>query len=153
VNEVRQTVPQKSEAPRDQAAALGYVEGGRGLRYVLVTSRRTQRWIFPKGAVDAGESAAAAAARELEEEAGALGEARGRPLGQYTSLKLVGDVFVPLKVVLYPVRVRRLLDTWPERGERTRHLAPAGEVCNLLADPGMAELLVAFERAHRPRIS
>lgn len=136
-------------APRPQAAALGYVERPEGLAYVLVTSRRTQRWIFPKGTVSAGESPAAAAARELAEEAGVLGDAAADPIGTYRALKATSSGFVELEVSLFPVRVRRILDRWDERLQRRRRIVPAEEAAGLIATPEMAELLVAFERLHR----
>jgi 8-oxo-dGTP pyrophosphatase MutT (NUDIX family) len=142
-------VPDRKSTTRIQAAALGYVETAGRLRYVVVTSRRTRRWIFPKGAVDAGESPAAAAARELHEEAGALGTARGRPIGRYTALKLTPEGFVPLLVQLFPVSVRSLLDHWDEKSQRERRLMEAEEAAGMIATHEMAELIVAFERLHR----
>lgn len=135
--------------PRPQSAALGYVERPEGLAYVLVTSRRTRRWIFPKGAVSAGESPAAAAARELAEEAGVLGDAAPEPIGVYTALKATPRGFVELQVALYPVRVRKILDRWEEKPQRRRRIVPAEEAAGLIATPEMAELLAAFERLHR----
>lgn len=132
-----------------QSGALGHVEGGDGLGYVLVTSRRSRRWIFPKGGVSAGESPASAAARELKEEAGVIGEARAEPIGSYTSLKLTDKGFVTIKVVLYPVRVHRILANWPEKGLRQRRIVSAAEAAGLVHSPEMAELIAVFERLHR----
>jgi len=138
-------------APKLQAAALGYVEHPDGLSYVLVTSRRTRRWIFPKGAVDPGESPAAAAARELAEEAGVLGDAEPEPIGTYTALKATATGFEPITVSLFPVRVRKILQRWPEKSLRRRRIVPAVEAGGLIATLEMAELLAAFERMHRAR--
>jgi 8-oxo-dGTP pyrophosphatase MutT (NUDIX family) len=45
---------------------------------MLVRAKKTpEHWIFPKGHVEAGETAEIAAARELEEEAGIRGESLG----------------------------------------------------------------------------
>jgi 8-oxo-dGTP pyrophosphatase MutT (NUDIX family) len=47
-------------------------------RVLLVTSRRNpNRWIFPKGHIEKGESAEAAALREAREEAGVVGKSIG----------------------------------------------------------------------------
>ena len=48
---------------------------------MLVRAKKTpEDWIFPKGHIEAGETAEIAAARELEEEAGIVGESLG-PIG------------------------------------------------------------------------
>lgn len=132
-----------------QAAALGYVERDDGLDLVLVTSRRTRRWIFPKGAVGAGESPSAAAARELMEEAGVIGDAAPGPIGVYTSLKATPRGLASIDVELYPVRVRRIVDTWPEKRLRQRRILPVAEAAVLIATPEMAELIALFARLHR----
>jgi len=46
----------------------------KGLRFLIVRARRNPAdWIFPKGHIEPGESAAQAAVREAEEEAGVTG--------------------------------------------------------------------------------
>ena len=57
-----------------QAGAVVYRGDGNGLRVLLVRARRNpEDWIFPKGHVERNESAAGAAVREAEEEAGVTG--------------------------------------------------------------------------------
>jgi 8-oxo-dGTP pyrophosphatase MutT (NUDIX family) len=58
-----------------QAGAIAVRQRGKEPEVVLVRSRRTGDWIFPKGHIEDGESAGEAAVRELEEEAGVIGEA------------------------------------------------------------------------------
>jgi 8-oxo-dGTP pyrophosphatase MutT (NUDIX family) len=49
------------------------------LRVLIVTARQNPRdWIFPKGHIERGETAEAAALREAEEEAGVTGTLVGR---------------------------------------------------------------------------
>ena len=60
----------------DQFAALPWRGTGDRREYLLVTSRRTGRWIFPKGSPLVGEAPAAAALREAAEEAGVDGGRR-----------------------------------------------------------------------------
>lgn len=58
----------------EQAGAVVFRRKGRGIRLLVISSRRTSgRWLFPKGHVDAGENASQAALREASEEAGVLG--------------------------------------------------------------------------------
>lgn len=48
-----------------------------------------ERWTFPKGGCERGETLAQAAAREAVEEAGAVGRVRAEPIGAY---RYRGDV-------------------------------------------------------------
>lgn len=58
----------------EQAGAVVYRNGDGGVRILLVRARRNpEDWIFPKGHVEAGESAKETAVREAEEEAGISG--------------------------------------------------------------------------------
>lgn len=51
---------------------------GKEPRVLLVTAKRDpQRWIFPKGHIEPGETAEAAAVRETREEAGVVGKLIG----------------------------------------------------------------------------
>lgn len=59
----------------EQAGAIAIRQRGKEPEVVLVRSRRTGDWIFPKGHIEDGESAGETAVRELEEEAGVTGEA------------------------------------------------------------------------------
>jgi 8-oxo-dGTP pyrophosphatase MutT (NUDIX family) len=55
--------------------------GGPGLRVLLVTAtRQPNLWVFPKGHIEPGETPEAAAAREVEEEAGVVATV-GEPVG------------------------------------------------------------------------
>lgn len=66
----------------DQAGAVAVRGRGGTAEVLLVSAKKTPgQWIFPKGHVEAGETPAAAAIRELREEAGVEGEVI-RPLGQ-----------------------------------------------------------------------
>ena len=54
-----------------------------GLEFLLVRTSNGERWTFPKGGVEPGESMSQAAAREAREEAGVSGQVGSEPLGVY----------------------------------------------------------------------
>jgi len=54
-----------------------------GLEFLLVRTSNGERWTFPKGTVERGESMSEAAAREAHEEAGVTGRIGADPLGVY----------------------------------------------------------------------
>lgn len=54
-----------------------------GLEFLLVRTSNGERWTFPKGGVERGESMSEAAAREAREEAGVAGRVGTGPLGVY----------------------------------------------------------------------
>jgi len=53
------------------------------LEFLLVRTRAGDRWTFPKGGCERGETLAEAAAREAVEEAGAAGRIGARPIAEY----------------------------------------------------------------------
>ena len=64
-----------------QAGGIAFRGRGRDLEILLVTSKKQQGfWIFPKGHVEPGETAAQAGVRETMEEAGVRGDLLG-PVG------------------------------------------------------------------------
>ena len=64
-----------------QAGGIAFRGSGGGPSVLLVTSKKQPGfWIFPKGHVEAGETAAIAGVRETQEEAGVTGELLG-PVG------------------------------------------------------------------------
>lgn len=56
---------------------------GGDVEFLLVRTSHADRWTFPKGRVERGESMAEAAAREAREEAGVTGTVGSDPLGVY----------------------------------------------------------------------
>ena len=67
--------------PVAQAGGIVFRGSGRDLAFLLVTSKKVPGyWIFPKGHVEPGETAAAAGLRETMEEAGVSGDLLG-PIG------------------------------------------------------------------------
>lgn len=129
----------------DQYGALAWRRHMGEPEYLLVTSRRTRRWIFPKGSADPGESPAEAALREATEEAGVTGRPADHPIGRYRALKIASGTERVLTVELWPVEIIGLADCFPEKGLRQRRLVPLPTARRLL---GQADMVALIERFH-----
>lgn len=129
-----------------QYAALCYRLTDKGQAEVLlITSRDTGRWVIPKGWPIAGRSAAASAAREAFEEAGAEGEVGEDCIGLYSYAKVMGpEVLRPCVVAVYPLRVRRMAAKFPESGQRRLRWFAPKKAAARVAEPELAELLATF---------
>ena len=122
-----------------QAGALPYsmVEGR--VVVLLITSRRSGRWIFPKGHVEPNMTPWDSAAKEALEEAGVSGQIGTVPIGSYRSgAGSNGSTLVD--VDLYPLRVETQLDEWKEKDQRLRHWVILPEARRLLNDPALSRL-------------
>jgi 8-oxo-dGTP pyrophosphatase MutT (NUDIX family) len=122
------SIPEKTSTPRVQYAALPFRRGAdTGTEVMLVTSRRTRRWIIPKGWPMERGAPHVAAAREALEEAGVVGRIAKTPIGTYSYEKRLkrGEV-IRCEVLVFPLEVKRQRKTWPEKGHReTKWLSPA----------------------------
>ncbi|WP_171946491.1 NUDIX hydrolase [Hyphomicrobium sp. CS1GBMeth3] len=128
-----------------QVGALPYAVIEGRIVFLLVTSRRTGRWIVPKGSVVEGETPWRSAEIEALEEAGVEGIVEHEPIGTYRTIKK-GMRRRVIEVDLYPLRVTRQHDTWPEQGSRQRHWVLLREAKHLLADPALTDLATMFSR-------
>jgi 8-oxo-dGTP pyrophosphatase MutT (NUDIX family) len=125
--------------PALQAGAIPYTIVRNTPVFLLITSRGTGRWIFPKGAPMKGYQLWQVAAREAYEEAGIEGEVETTPIGRYRGLK--GSLQpTPIEVQMFPLRVIRQLDDWPEKQSRHRHWVILAEARRLLSDPQLVEM-------------
>lgn len=127
-----------------QYGALPYTLVNGQVVVLLITSRGTGRWIFPKGGAMEGLTPAQVAAVEAREEAGVEGTVADRPIGTYRTTKGSGLRKSLVEVDLYPLKVDRQLDKWKEKGERYRHWVIPNEAKRLLADREMSDLVLAW---------
>lgn len=130
---------------RHQFAALPWRMGARGLEILLITSRETKRWVIPKGWPMKDRAAHQAAAQEAFEEAGVHGDVTSEPLGMFRYLKrLKGDKTQLCAVDVFPLQVIRILDQWPEQGERDREWVTPEEASRRVDEPELTALIEAF---------
>lgn len=128
-----------------QAAALPYrFEDGK-LKVMIVTSRRTGRWVFPKGSMGKAKEWQAAA-QEAYEETGVSGSVDHKPLGRYVSLKVRGKDAWHVDVALYPLKIEKFHKKFPEKKERKRKLVSMKRARKMLSQPEMAQLVEALEK-------
>ncbi len=130
------TVPDK----RRQAAAIPYRITDTGPEVLLVTSASSGKWILPKGNVDPGNTPAEAAGIEALEEAGVVGVPWHEAVGEYDYEK----ESVPLRVVVFPLKVDQVLETWVESKVRRRRWASVEEAIRLVDEPGVRVVLSQF---------
>lgn len=110
--------------------------------FLLVTSRRTGRWIFPKGSIPSGMTAWDSAAKEAWEEAGVVGEVGTEPVGSYQN----SDKGMLVDIDLYPLRVKEQFDNWDEMHQRMRHWALLAEARRLLNDRVLGNVVDTLDK-------
>lgn len=133
--------------PRRQAGVIPWRRGAGGeLEFLLVTSRNTGRWVFPKGGLMEGLAPWESGAQEALEEAGVAGRVETTPLGAYLGLRIRPSKTSPVKVTLYAMEVTRELDEWQEKDQRERRWANADETAVLVSDAGVARLTRVLAR-------
>jgi 8-oxo-dGTP pyrophosphatase MutT (NUDIX family) len=131
-----------------QVAALPYVERRKGMEILLITSRRRKRWILPRGWPIDGESYAIAAAREAEEEAGAVGMIGETAIGDYVYDKRTGDGYrVPCRVFVYPLLVSHQMLQWREKAERDTRWCDLETAVSLVRHEGLSAFLLNLARS------
>jgi 8-oxo-dGTP pyrophosphatase MutT (NUDIX family) len=129
-----------------QYAALPYRVSAIGVQILLVTSRRTRRWIVPKGWPVEGIPPSACAALEALEEAGVRGEVQRTPIGHYRYVKHHKNrVSEPCKVEVYALKVTEQRKSWAEGQERERRWYSPAEAAAAVAEPLLQHLILEFE--------
>ena len=102
----RRTWPHGGRPSTLQSGAIPYAWAGDEPTYLLITSRRTGRWIFPKGMVEDDMTPAGSAAKEAWEEAGVRGKVGEEALGIYRTEKVERYSRRMIAVEMYPLKVR-----------------------------------------------
>ena len=130
-----------------QFGALPYrIDEKSGLHILLVTSRDTGRWVVPKGNPMPFREGHETAAEEAFEEAGVKGEIVSTAIGSFRYRKrrrLLPSVNAEVR--LFPLRVVRLLDEWPEAHQRRRQWFTREEAAAAVAETGLKRLILGFE--------
>lgn len=142
----RMGLSSRGQMAERQAGAIPFSVVGTKVAFLLVTTRRTGRWSFPKGVLVEGLPAWEVAAKEAYEEAGVEGRVEPRAIGTYRAWKTRGVRRSVIEVEMFPLRVTRQVEGWPEDGQRYRHWATAAEARRLLTDKRLVEFVEIINR-------
>lgn len=142
-NQSATLIPEESDAMAKgsvrefrQSGALPVI----GDHVVLVTARKSGRWIIPKGYVEKGMSPAESAAKEAFEEAGVSGRIASEPIGAYRYRRPAGNFVVDI----YPLQVDSILDDWAEMGIRERRIVPVDEALEMLGYKELRSVVAGY---------
>lgn len=131
--------------PIVQYAALPYRVVDGHAEVMLVTSRETKRWILPKGRPEKRLKPHEVAAAEAFEEAGIVGTVVKDPFAVFASTKrLKNGHELPCTIKVYLLKVKKVLDDWPERSERQRQWFSPGEAALSATEEGLIKTLLDF---------
>lgn len=122
-----------------QSGAIPYEIDNGVLRFLLIGDMDGKKWSMPKGIVEPGQSAAASAAKEAEEEAGVQGDIDAEPTTTFPLRKWGAE----LSVSFFSMRVDTLLpdDEW-ESGKRVRKWMTPEKAAKEIKFPELADELV-----------
>jgi len=132
---------------RTQFAALCYRMVDGKPEVLLITSRRSGRWILPKGWPMDGKTPAESAATEAWEEAGVQGKVHPRCLGLFSYHKemTAQEPSLPCVAMVYALRVKSLSTKYPEAGQRKRKWLRPKRAAERVAEPELAHILRKFD--------
>jgi len=130
---------------RTQFAALCYRMRGGEAEVLLITTRRTGRWIIPRGWPVHGETPCRAAEIEAWEEAGAEGRMLNTCIGIYSYLKTLQDgSTTPVMVAIFPMKVKKMRDEFPEAGQRKRKWFSLKKAAAQVDEPELKQIIRNF---------
>ena len=132
-------------AVRTQFGALCWRKKGKDIEVLMVTSRRTRRWIIPKGWPKNDATPVVSATAEAWEEAGVRGEMLPICLGIYSYTKDISSAKrLPCVVAVFPMRVTEMADDWPESDQRKRRWMSPKKAAGLVAEPELSAIMRHF---------
>lgn len=138
----------KAAAPKAtgiQYGALPWRLNDRDVQILLITSRRTHRWIIPKGWPMEGCKPTVCAAREAEEEAGVTGEIGKSAVGHFRYMKqLRNGMELPCRVEVFPLKVTKEHGKWPEEDARQRRWYSVRDAAAAVAEPQLKMVIRRF---------
>ena len=137
--------PLMKRPPALQVAALCHRQGDTGTEVLLVSSS-SGRWILPKGWPIDGLTASEAAQQEAWEEGG-VKKVTSDDSGAQSFLgqkRFDSGSVIPCEIKVFPFKVKKILDSYPEAERRDRIWASPAKAAELVDDPGLKQVLGNF---------
>lgn len=130
---------------RLQIAALCYRMRNGGPEVLLVTSRTSRRWIFPKGWPILDRDASWTAQTEAYEEAGVVGAVENKPFASFMSYKgYKGGLKLRTEVLVFRIQAEDFLEDFPEAGQRQIAWLPLDDAITRADEAGAQRVLRRF---------
>ncbi|MCP4935251.1 MAG: NUDIX hydrolase [bacterium] len=131
---------------KKQYAALPYIVFRNHIEVLLITRRRSKRWIIPKGWPEDQLSPSKLAALEAFEEAGLKGQVAKRAIGNFNYVKRLDDKnSVICSVDIFPMKVSAQYLDFPEKGQRELRWLKLKKAAALIEEKELAALIIRFE--------
>lgn len=107
-----------------QSCVIPYRFVNNKIEFLMITSVKKKKWIFPKGYLEFNLTAFESAKKEAYEEAGVIGENDTAELGSFTKTKKNGKSFVKV----FSMKVSEELKDFPEKNLRKKKWMTLTEV-------------------------
>jgi 8-oxo-dGTP pyrophosphatase MutT (NUDIX family) len=130
-------MPQKNNKILKQSGVIPYRVRDGKIEVLLITTRKSQSWVIPKGGVCKGMSPQDSAAKEAWEEAGVIGQVNTKKFGGYKYQK-GGNTY---QVNLFLLPVEKILEDWPEATERERLWLNIDQAAMLVKQAALKKIL------------
>ena len=117
------------------------------LEILIVTTRKSKRWIVPKGSPIKRLTPSKSAAREAFEEAGVRGKIGARPLGNFRYKKLADETGGEADCGQgLPSAGEEASAAWPESGQRVAQWVDPDKAISLIREPELRSIVAKFAK-------
>ena len=113
----------------------------------MISSRRSRRWVIPKGWKLDKFNSRKSAALEAWEEAGVQGRVSNRSVGEYFyRKKKAEDSFFTCRVKVFSLEVMKMKKNFPETNQRKQIWVNPAKAVTLVMEPELKALVKKFHR-------
>jgi 8-oxo-dGTP pyrophosphatase MutT (NUDIX family) len=129
-----------------QSGVIPYRVSNGKIEVLLISARRSQDWVIPKGGIKTAMNPPDSAAKEAWEEAGVIGQVGSKKLGTYDYHKQ-GNTY---QVKVFLLSVETVLSDWPEAHTRVRQWLDFSQAVKRVKPAALKRLLKATSNQISP---